>query len=119
MNENIIVSLQEPIMAVLGIGVSFVALFILYRALQMRNKERLFLIEKGLDPSRISSKSKESLQNDRKHGLLLIAIAVGVILGYVMNHVLGIPEFVSYASIILLLCGCTLLYVHHSGKDNE
>ena len=52
MGENIIKALHEPVMGILGISISFMVLYILYRALKMKNQEKLSLIEKNMDPTR-------------------------------------------------------------------
>ena len=116
MHENIIQTLHEPVMAVLGIGISFVALFILYRALRMKNQERMSLIEKNMDPSLAGKYFESGIKDFRKIGSILIATAIGVISGYIINLTLGIPDFVSYSTMILLSCGIALIYLHKTDK---
>jgi len=116
MDKNIIEMLFEPIMAVLGIGFGFVVLYIVFRAIQMKNKERLSLIEKGMDPSLASSKLLKNKQDNKKNGLILVGVALGIIVGYILNTTLNIPDFVAYSSMILFICGIFLLYYHYSNE---
>ena len=48
MDANFIDAIQEPVMGLPGLALSFVALFIIYRAIQLKNREKLALIEKGM-----------------------------------------------------------------------
>ena len=113
MDANIIETIQETIMGLLGIGLSFMALFIIYKAIQLKNQEKLALIEKGMNPTLADSKPKKQ-QNNFKIGLLLIGVALGVLVGYILNLTLGVPNFVAYSTMILIFCGIMLLYFHKS-----
>jgi hypothetical protein len=116
MDAKIIETIQEPIMGLLGIGLSFMALLIIYRVIKMKNKERLALIEKGMDPSLAEAKPNSNRLNNLKNGLLLIGIAAGVISGYILNITLNIPNFIAYSVMIFIFCGILLLYVHNLTK---
>ena len=111
MDKNFLDAIQEPILCLLGLGLSFMPLFIIYKAIQLKNRERLALIEKGMDPSLADSKPK-SKQNNFKNGLILIGIAIGVITGYILNLMFNIPNFVAYSSAILVFCGILLIIFH-------
>jgi len=108
--------IQETLMGLLGFGLSFVVLFIIYRAVQLTNQLKLNLIEKGMDPSLAHAKPPRK-QNNLKIGLLLIGVALGVLAGYLINLTLGLPDFVAYSSMILLFCGGLLVYLHKSSID--
>lgn len=116
MNTELIDAIQEPIMGLLGLGLSFMALFIIYRAFQFKNREKLALIEKGMDPTLADAKPKQN-QNNLKHGLMLIGIGLGVAIGYVLNLLFEIPNYVSYSTSILFSCGILLVYFHQSSRD--
>jgi len=100
------------------VGIAFVGwLFYLdYKKKQNRNKEKIELIEKGIDPSLLYSKPNTQ-QISFKIGLLLIGSALGVLIGYILNLTLGIPNFVAYSTMILLICGIILVYIHKSKTD--
>ena len=116
MDATLIDTIQEPIMGMLGIGLCFMALFIIYRAIQLKNKVKLALIEKGMDPSLAESNPKPNKENNLKNGLILIGVSAGVISGYLLNLTLNIPNFVSYSTMILLFCGVLLVYFHNSTR---
>jgi len=108
--------MQETLMGLLGFGLSFMVLFIIYRAVQLTNKVKLNLIEKGMDPSLAHAKPAKK-QNNFKIGLLLIGVALGILAGYLINLTLGLPDFVAYSSMILIFCGGLLVYIHKSSID--
>lgn len=96
-------------------GMVFVGwiIYLHYKNKQIQNKEESALIEKGVDISLFDSKRKNQL-NSYKVGLLLIGIALGVVVGYILNLTLGVPNFVAYSTMILITCGIMLVYFHKS-----
>lgn len=98
-------------------GMAFVSwlFYLSFRDNQLKNKEKVALIEKGLDPSLLDPKFK--IQNSLKIGLLLIGTALGILLGYILNLTLGIPNFVAYSTMILIICGIVLVYFHKSKTE--
>ena len=83
---------------------------------KIKNKEKSTLIEKGLDPSLLDSKPKKQFDN-LKAGLLLIGVALGVLVGYILNLSFGLPNFVAYPIMILTICGIILVFFHKSKTD--
>jgi len=116
MDAKLIDAIQEPIMGLLGLGLCFFSILIIYRAIKLKNQEKLALIEKGMDPTLADSKPKNQ-QNNLKNGLMLIGIALGVLCGYILNLTIDIPNFVAYSTMILIFCGIILVYIHKSKKD--
>jgi len=102
-----------PIFGMVFVGWLF---YLDYRNKQIKNKEKSALIEKGIDPSLLDSKPKNQ-PNSFKIGLLLIGIALGVMVGYILNFTLGIPNFVAYSTMILVICGIMLIYFHKSKTE--
>jgi hypothetical protein len=98
-------------------GMAFVGWFfyLSFRDNQLKNKEKVALIEKGMDPSLLDPKFK--VQNSLKIGLLLIGAALGILLGYLVNLIFGIPNFVAYSTMIFVICGIVLVYFHKSKKE--
>ncbi|MGJ8662790.1 MAG: DUF6249 domain-containing protein [Marinicella sp.] len=111
--KEIIEALHEPIMSLLGIGFSFVALYIGYKTIKMRNNERMAMILNGKDPN---TQNKPDNTRLKRNGLMLMAIGIGIILGYSLNQLFSIVEYVAYPSMILFLCGGLLLYLHQTEK---
>ena len=107
-----------PIFGMIFVGWLF---YLKFREKQIKNQEKITLVEKGIDPSLVYSKSRDSQnknhQNNLKIGLLLIGIALGVMVGYILSLTLGIPDFVAYSSMILVFCGIVLIYFHISKTE--
>ena len=87
----------------------FLAIFaILYVYWTTRTKERLALIEKGIDAKIFkSSPSKYALI---KWGIFLIGLAIGVISGYALST--GINEVVAFFTMIFFFGGLSLISAH-------
>ena len=118
---EIIKDLGSNIVPIFGmVFVSFMV-FLKYRETQEKNKEKIALIEKGVDPSLLDSKLKnqqnKNQQNSFKIGLLLIGAALGILVGYILNLTLGVPNFVAYSTMILVICGIILVYSHKSKTE--
>lgn len=75
-----------------------------------RNKEKMALIEKGVDISEIY-KRKDRRNAVLKYGMFLVGIAIGIFLGYVLAY-FRFNAVVAYFSMILLFGGCSLILFH-------
>jgi len=106
MNENI--KYLIPIFGMIFVGWS---IYLDYLNKQNINKEKSALIEKGIDPSRFDPQPQNQ-KSSLKIGLLLISVALGVFIGYILNLTLDIPNFVAYSTMILAICGIMLVYFH-------
>ncbi|MDT0606916.1 DUF6249 domain-containing protein [Croceitalea rosinachiae] len=93
----------------------FLTLFaILYLYFSTRNKERLALIEKGVDAN-VFVKTKDS--NDVatwkifliNFAILLIGIGVAIFIGSILESTLGLDEDIAYPGTIFLMAGISLL----------
>ena len=83
---------------------------IVYIAVSARNKERLALIDKGLDANMLHIKTTTHGRYDAlKFGLLLIGFAIGLLLGNVLESYTDIQEEVAYFSMIMLFGGLSLI----------
>ena len=87
----------------------FLAIFaILYVYWTTRTKERLALVEKGLDAGIFKGEcSQLSLV---KWGIFLIAVGLGVIVGYSLSNVMD--EVVAFFTAILVLGGVGLIVAY-------
>jgi len=99
-----------PIFGMIFVGWWF---YLKYRENQINNQEKITLIEKGMDPTLLDTKSNYQPSNF-KIGLLLIGTAIGILAGYILNLKLGIPNFVAYSIMILVICGIILVFYHKS-----
>lgn len=87
----------------------FLALFaILYVYWTTRTKERLALVEKGMDAGVF--KGECSQLNLVKWGIFLIAIGLGVVVGFALSRVMN--EVVAFFTAILLLGGMGLIVAY-------
>ncbi len=87
----------------------FLALFaILYVYWTTRTKERLALVEKGMDAGIFKGEcSKYALL---KWGIFMIAVAVGVVSGFALSRVMN--EVVAFFTMILLTGGIGLIVAY-------
>ncbi len=75
--------------------------------LGVRKKERMAMLEKGADPS-LFHNHKPGMAGIR-YGLLLIGVAVGILLGNIIDATTCLEEEVSYFSMIFLFGGIALV----------
>ena len=88
--------------------------------LGVRRKERMAMINSGADPS-IFQQSKPAIAGIR-YGLLLIGVAVGILLGNILEVTTCLDEEVAYFSMIFLLGGLALVisyFVERHQRDKE
>jgi len=111
--------MQEIILGSLGIGISFFVVYIIFKIAQLKSKERLAMIEKGMAPSQADATPKKRNDNSLKNGLLMVGIAVGLMAGYILDEILDIATFPAYASMILIFGGGMLLYYHKMISKKE
>ncbi|MCD4771769.1 MAG: hypothetical protein K8R41_00020, partial [Bacteroidales bacterium] len=74
----------------------------------VRKKERLTLIEKGADASVFVSKRRYH-SITLKFGMLFIGVAIGILLGNILEVTTALQEEVSYFSMIFLFGGIGLV----------
>ena len=82
---------------------------IAYVAITARNKERLALIEKGLDASIFQTQETHGRYNALKWGLVIIGVGVGLIMGNIFDANGIMDEEVSYFAMVLVFGGSALL----------
>lgn len=93
-----------------GVIVSLGAFAMVYGVifLNIRKKERLMLIQAGLDPATFEKNAKPSLTTI-KLGMLLVAIGLGVLLANIIVNVTVMDRDAVYFSIVFLFGGISLL----------
>jgi hypothetical protein len=87
--------------------------------LGVRKKERMALLERGADPSIFHEKPGMA---GIRYGLLLIGVAVGILLGNIIEATTCLESEVSYFSMIFLFGGLALVISYfiekyHSKKE--
>lgn len=75
------------------------------------NKEKMALIEKGVDITKIYQK-KDYRNATLKSGMFLVGVAMGLLTGYFLTVISSIDSVISYFSMILLFGGASLILFH-------
>jgi hypothetical protein len=88
---------------------------IVYISLTTRNRERLAMIEKGVDP-KIFTPEPRNLKVSQyitfKWGLFLVGLAVGLFVGAMFEQYSEMPEGPMYISMILAFGGLALILAY-------
>ncbi|PKP29932.1 MAG: hypothetical protein CVT99_15340 [Bacteroidetes bacterium HGW-Bacteroidetes-16] len=87
--------------------------------LLVRKKERMALLEKGVDATQFINPVKDQSFMALKFGLLFIGLAIGIILGGLMKHLTVMGEEESYFSMIFLFGGIGLVVNHYMEKSER
>jgi hypothetical protein len=87
--------------------------------LKNRNKERMTILAQGADPNLFKDDFKLSRNISMKFAVLFISIAVGILIGYIVESNFFIPEGVAYFSAIFMCGGLGLLIGSVIDKKDE
>lgn len=108
-----ILALLIPIVAILVSGGALVY------SIWAQNRERMAMIEKGLDVSDIYRKRPSNPNSIAKWGFLLVGVALGLIIGAILIHYTALAEPAVIFSSIFLFGGLGLLiYYFTIGNKN-
>ena len=87
---------------------AFAGIFgIVYVFLMTRHRERMSMLEKGVDPTLFASRTSNS--PTLKFGMLAIGIALGILLGNLLHQALDMSRHVAFLSMIFLCGGVSLV----------
>jgi NAD/NADP transhydrogenase beta subunit len=84
-----------------------------------RHRERKALIEKGLSAEILATATKDRTQESLKYGILLVGLAVGILVGNILDEYTRMSEEVSYFSMIFLFGGLALLAFYSLAKKEK
>lgn len=76
--------------------------------LGIRRKERMALLEKGVDASYFVGNTKPT-SGTLKFGMLFVGIAIGILLGNILEVTTQLEEEVAYFSMVFLFGGAGLI----------
>ncbi len=96
------IALLIPIISVLVTGA------VIIYAIWTQNKERLAMIEKGIDPLKFSRRPANQ-KTVAKWGMLFVGIALGIIVGALLIHYTTLSEPALMFSSIIFFGGISLL----------
>ncbi len=98
------------------VGIAFFATVYGIFHLYIRRKERLALIDKGLTANIFTSEANVS--PSLKFGLLCIGIAVGFLIGGILETTTELEEGVAYLSMVFLFGGLALVIYYFIAKQH-
>ena len=97
--------IQEVIITI----VAFAALFgIAYVFLVTRHRERMAMLERGVDAS-VFAPPRQSFSLTLKFGMLFLGIGLGILAGHELHRHYGLAEEVAFLSMVFLLGGLALM----------
>ena len=108
MNENAIAMAGMATGILITLGTTAGIVLAIYYGIKAKNKERIALIEKGADVSEIY-KPKNYKNSLFKWGVVIVGIAIGLLIGSVLESGTGLEGFVAYSAMILLFGGIGML----------
>lgn len=98
------------------VGIAFFATVYGIFHLYIRRKERLALIDKGLTANIFTSEANVS--PSLKFGLLCIGIAIGFLIGGILETTTELEEGVAYLSMVFLFGGLALVIYYFIAKQH-
>ena len=97
-----------PIFAIVGFWAAII--IFIYMGITHRNKVRMALIQSGKDAS-IFKTPEDRKEQSLKIGMVTVGLGLGTLLGFALEMA-GLPAYVSYTSMVLLLGGAGLIAYH-------
>jgi len=84
--------------------------------LNIRRKERMALLEKGADPAIFQPPPTDKIASLR-YGMLLIGLAIGILMGNILEVSTRLGTEASYFSMVFLFGGIALVLSYFIGKS--
>ena len=115
-NQNQIIMLTEILVPISIFAATFGIIFVIVTA---RNRERMSMIEKGVNPQDFMSKSKPSVYGILKWALLLVGLGFGLFIGSLLETYTQIQEEPAYFASTLFFGGLGLVVAFIITKKAE
>ncbi len=97
--------------------IAFAGIFgIVYVFLMTRHRERMSMLEKGVDASVFVSRAGSPTL---KFGMFFVGIAFGILIGNLLQDKFGMDEGVAFLSMVFLFGGISLIVNHLIDKKNS
>lgn len=93
------------------IPLGFFAMVVAIVYLALRQRERMKMINQGMDPAASNTGLESTLQ--LRLGLIFIGIAVGFLLGDIFSSLHWLKEWVAYISMVTILTGIALIVSYY------
>jgi hypothetical protein len=100
---------------VIPVSLFLMVFAIVYIAVTARNRERMAMIEKGVDPKLFTGEIrpvKISGYATFKWGLFMVGLAVGLFIAALFDNLSDLPEAPMYISMILVFGGLALIIAY-------
>lgn len=110
----------ESVIPVIAIISTFGSLiFFVYMHYTSRHRERMALIQQGIDPMAYKARVKEnSSSRILKNGILFAAVGMGLVAGWALEEG-GFPSEVAYFSMIFLFGGFGMVIYYYSQRPRS
>ena len=115
-NQNLKIMLTEILVPIAIFAMVFGIIFILVTA---RNRERMAMIDKGVNPQDFMNKSKSSIYGILKWALLLVGLGLGLFIGSLLDTYTQIQEEPAYFASTLFFGGLGLVLAFLISKKAE
>lgn len=114
-------ALLIPIVAIsFSLSIPIIGIILHFRQKGREMDERKLMIEKGITPPPLLSEDQpRSKGASTVKGLNLLAIALGLLIGYVMTDYIGMPRIFSLIAFVLLFLGLANLISVMINQKNE
>lgn len=108
--------MEEILIPITFFGALFGIVFVIATA---RNRERMAMIEKGVNPKDFMTQRKVSVYGILKWALLLVGIGLGLFLGSLLDTYTAVPETPAYFATALFFGGIGLAVAFLISKKGE
>ncbi|MBI9066166.1 MAG: hypothetical protein JEZ09_02665 [Salinivirgaceae bacterium] len=103
---------------IINLGLFTAIVLAIYYNVKARNKERMALIEKGVDISEIYKK-KDRKAGFFKFGMIMVGISIGLLFAVILTKFNLFPDVVAYFIGILLFGGLSVLYANQLAEKKK